>query len=317
MSCWARCCTAVLLTRRGWSGVTCPPDGWGWNLCCSLCIYRAALAAAIGLSSGAVGVSLVCLIIVGICGQRGAGLYVIWNGPGSQWTFRLCSHLPFGPTSAATWQMLRNDTLLCNHVYILSVQHRIFGYLWSQNWRLWKSSTFFEVKWNTCGNGSVVAMLEGELGLTISKDINWRHTSCQGWHLTAACFAPAGDSYSKEPVSCSLFRGHVLIQVHGDGVPFRWQLLGLKLRKFLGQNLCCTTASVHLLCLVLPSAPPQCPSPPVALVPRTPHSFPCARGEGEPSLWGEVGPSWWCLLSWVGQILCQDHFPFLSMKTQG
>lgn len=116
MSCWAQCCTTVLLTHRGWSGVTRPPDGWGWSVSCSLCIYRAALAAAIDLSSGAVGVSLVCLIIVGICGQRGAGLYVIWHGPGLQWTFKVCGHLSFGPTSAATWQMPRNDTLLCNHV---------------------------------------------------------------------------------------------------------------------------------------------------------------------------------------------------------
>lgn len=93
VSCWAQCCSAALLTRRGWSGVTRPPDGWGWSVCWSLCIYRAVLAAAIGLSSGALGVSLVCLITVGICGQRGAGLYVMWHGPGLQWISRVCSLL--------------------------------------------------------------------------------------------------------------------------------------------------------------------------------------------------------------------------------
>lgn len=56
----------------------------GSEVCAALCIYRAALAAAIGLSSGGVGVSLVCPVIVGICGQRGAGLYVIRHGPGLQ-----------------------------------------------------------------------------------------------------------------------------------------------------------------------------------------------------------------------------------------
>lgn len=184
--------STVLLTRRGWSGVTRPSDAWLWSVCCSLRVYRAALAAAEGLSSGALGVSLVCLIIAGICGQRGGGLHVIWHGPGLQWTFRVCSHLSFGPTSAATWQMPRNDTLLWDHVYVLRAQRRISGYLWSQNWSLQKSLTFLKVKWKPHGNGSAVAMPEGELKLTISMEINWRHSSCQGWHLTTVCTAPGG-----------------------------------------------------------------------------------------------------------------------------
>lgn len=83
----------------------------------------------------------------------------------------------------------------------------------------------------------------------------------------------------------------MLIQAHGGGVPYRWQHLGLKLMEFLGQNLCCTAASVHLVLLVLPSALPQCPWPTVALVPRFPNSSPCARGEGESCPKEKWGPA--------------------------
>lgn len=92
-------------------------------------------------------------------------------------------------------------------------------------------------------------MLKGELKLTIKLETHpLPRLAPNNW-----LYWPCGHSYSKEPISCSLFRGHVLmIQAHGDGVPFRWQFLGLKLMEFLGQNLCCRAASVHLVLLVFP-----------------------------------------------------------------
>lgn len=134
------------------------------------------------------------------------------------------------------------------------------------------------------------------------KETCWRPTSCRDWHLTTVCTDPGEQpSQGAWNTCCSLFRGHVLIQVYeGCALQVATLLLGLKLMEIFGQNPCCAASGGRFVLLVLPSAPPWCPWPAVVLVPRFPCSSPWVGGEWPSCPWGGAGPIRWLPLPWGG-----------------